>query len=148
LNIKVVDVGTAKSQQITSDPLKGSPDELIEGVRVAAYKLLAPEQIHGAVQIQSDLVGAEGELDGKPFGQTPLLNQGVLSKLPLGKPQLRVAASGYDPFEKEVEVHFQKVSPVLVRLLPSEVIGTGKVVRVEKKPFYTKTWFIVGVGVA
>jgi hypothetical protein len=36
-----------------------------------------------------------------------------------------------------------------VRLIPStEVIGTGKVTRVDRAPFYTKTWFIVGAGVA
>src|SRR5262249_6573270 len=64
LTIKAVDVATAKSQKISSDPLRGSPDDLIEGVRVAAYKLLAPDQLHGSVQIESDLVGAEVALDG------------------------------------------------------------------------------------
>jgi hypothetical protein len=148
LNIKAVEVATGKSQRIQSDPLKGSPDDLIEGVRVAAYKLLAPEQLHGAVQIQSDLVGADVTIDGRGQGKTPLPNQGVVGKLPLGTHKLVVHAAGYDAFEKDVDVHFQKVTPVLVHLLPSEVIGTGKVVREEKKPFYTKTWFIVGVGVA
>jgi hypothetical protein len=28
------------------------------------------------------------------------------------------------------------------------VLGTGKFQRVERSPFYTKTWFIVGVGIA
>ncbi|MBA3542455.1 MAG: hypothetical protein H0T79_22760, partial [Deltaproteobacteria bacterium] len=56
LNIKAVDVATAKQlQRIQTDPLRGSPDDLIESVRVAAYKLLAPTQIHGAVQVQTDL---------------------------------------------------------------------------------------------
>ena len=96
LNIKVVDVATGKSQRIQSDPLRGSPDELIEGVRVAAYRLLAPQQIHGSLQIQSDLIGAEVTLDGKPLGKTPLPNGGVVAKLPLGKHQLRVEAKSYD----------------------------------------------------
>ena len=148
LNIKAVDVASGKSRKIQSDPLKGSPDELIEGVRVAAYTLLAPEQLHGAIQIQSDLVGAAVALDGKDVGKTPLVNQGVIARLPLGKHKLRVEAKGYDPFDKDVEVHFQKVSPVLVRLLPStEVIGTGRTVREERAPIYTKTWFIVGAAV-
>src|SRR3954470_6534457 len=48
LNIKAVDVASAKQvQRISSDPLRGSPDDLIEGVRVAAYKLLAPNQLQG-----------------------------------------------------------------------------------------------------
>lgn len=149
LNIKAVDAATAKTvRRIESDPLRGSPDDLIEGVRVAAYKLLAPGQLHGSLQVQSDLVGATVELDGKAIGKTPLPNLGVVGKQPLGKHTLRVEAKGYAPFEDEVEVRFQKVSQVVVRLLPStEVIGTGRVETVERQPFYTKTWFIVGAGV-
>ncbi|MGE0547290.1 MAG: PEGA domain-containing protein [Kofleriaceae bacterium] len=150
LNIKAVNVATGKQlQRIQSDPLRGSPDELIEGVRVAAYKLLAPDQLHGSIQIQTDLVGATVELDGRALGKTPLPNLGVLSKQALGDHTLKVQAPGYAPFQDIVNVHFQKVSQVVVRLLPStQVIGTGKVVRSEHQPFYTKTWFIVGVGVA
>jgi tartrate dehydratase beta subunit/fumarate hydratase class I family protein len=60
-----------------------------------------------------------------------------------------VEAKGYAPFDEDVDVRFQKVSQVVVRLLPSTVvIGTGKVVHEERSPFYTKTWFIVSVGVA
>jgi hypothetical protein len=148
LNIKVVDVSTGKSQRIQSDPLRGSPDELIEGVRVAAYRLLAPQQIHGSLQIQSDLIGAEVTLDGKSLGKTPLPNGGVIAKLPLGKHRLRVEAKTYDPFDSDVEVHFQKVSPVVVRLLEATTtVGSGKVVEQERSPIYTKTWFIVGTGV-
>ena len=150
LNIKAVDSKTSTSlRRIQSEPLRGSPDDLIEGVRVAAYNLLAPEQLHGSVQVQSDLVGATVQLDGKTLGKTPLPNLGVIGKQTLGKHRLRVEASGYSPFEEEVEVRFQKVSQVVVRLLPStETIGTGRVQDVKREPFYTKTWFIVGVGVA
>ena len=150
LDIKAVQASSGKKlQRIQSDPLRGSPDDLIEGVRVAAYRLLAPEQLHGSLQIQSDLVGAEVKLDGKLVGKTPLPRLGVVAKLPLGKHKLTVRAAGYAPFDDDVDVRFQKVSQVVVRLVPStEVIGTGKVSRVEKKPFYTRTWFIVGVGIA
>jgi hypothetical protein len=149
LNIKAVETATAKQvQRIQSDPLRGSPDELIEGVRVAAYKLLAPAQIHGALQIQTDLVGASVALDGLVIGKTPLPKLGVVGKLTLGKHKLHVEANGYSPIDEEVDVHFQKVSQVLVRLLPStEVIGTGKITRIERKPIYTRTWFIVAAGV-
>jgi hypothetical protein len=147
LNIKVVDVATGKSQKIQSDPLRGSPDELIEGVRVAAYRLLAPQQLHGSLQIQTDLVGAEVTLDGAKVGNTPLPNGGVLAKLPLGKHKLQVAAKGYDKFDSDVEVHFQKVSPVVVRLLQSgETTGTGRTITRQRSPIYTKTWFILAVG--
>lgn len=150
LTIKAVDAKSATVLgRIESQPLRGSPDELIDGVRVAAYRLLAPDQLHGSLQIQSDLVGASVNLDGKAIGKTPLANGGVVSRQALGKHTLRVEAAGYAPFEEDVEVRFQKVSQVVVRLLPStEVIGTGKTTVVEREPFYTKTWFIVGAGVA
>jgi hypothetical protein len=147
LYIKVVEVSTGKSQKIQSDPLRGAPDELIEGVRVAAYRLLAPQQLHGALQIQTDLVGASVELDGKAIGKTPLPNTGVISKLALGKHTLKVEAKGYDAFNSDVEVHFQKVSPVVVRLLQcGEPVGTGKTFHRERSPLYTKPWFIGAVG--
>jgi len=150
LNIKAVEASTAKQlTRIQSDPLRGSPDDLIEGVRVAAYKLLAPDQLHGSIQIQTDLVGAEVELDGKKLGKTPLPQLGVIAKQQLGKHRLRVQARGYAPFEEEVEVRFQKVSQVVVRLVQSnQVTGTGRFERVERAPIYTRTWFVVGVGVA
>jgi hypothetical protein len=151
LTIKAVDVATAKPlQKIQSDPLRGQPDELIEGVRVAAYRLLAPAQLHGAIQIQTDLVGADVELDGAAIGKTPLANNGLVGKLALGKHRLRVAAAAYEhPYDDEVEVHFQKVSPVVVRLIPSTVVlGTGKIERIERTPFYTRTWFLVAAGAA
>ncbi len=149
LNIKTIDVATAKTlQRIQTDPLRGGPDDLIDGVRVAAYRLLAPAQLHGALQIQSDLVGATVELDGRPIGKTPLPSQGVVGKLALGPHKLKVSAVGYAPFEEPVDVRFQKVSQVVVRLLASDVVlGTGKTTTVERRPFYSKTWFIVGVAI-
>ncbi|MEJ7604009.1 MAG: PEGA domain-containing protein [Kofleriaceae bacterium] len=150
LNIKAVEAATGTQvQRIQSDPLRGSPDDLIEGVRVAAYRLLAPEQLHGSIQIQSDLVGAQVQLDGKVIGKTPLPRLGVRAKQGLGRHKLQVQAPGYAMFEDEVVVNFQKVSQVVVRLLPStEVIGTGQFRRIEKRPVYTRTWFLVGLGIA
>jgi hypothetical protein len=149
LTIKSVDVATgATRQRIQSDPLRGQPDELIEGVRVAAYRLLAPDQLHGAIQLQTDVVGAEVRLDGAALGTTPLPRNGVIGKLAIGVHRLRVAATGEPPYEDDVEVRFQKVSPVVVRLIPSaHVIGTGAIERVERRPFYSRTWFLVTAGV-
>ncbi|MCW5802405.1 MAG: PEGA domain-containing protein [Deltaproteobacteria bacterium] len=148
LDIKAVDAATAKQvQRISSDPLRGSPDELIDSVRVAAYKLLAPDQLHGAIQVQSDLIGAAVFVDGNARGKTPLPNLGVVPKMRLGRHKLRVEAAGYAAFEEEVDVRFQKVSQVLVRLLPSNASVPNGVTRVvAKKPIYTKTWFIVGAS--
>jgi hypothetical protein len=149
LNIKAVEVASGKSQKIQSPPLKGTPDEMIESVRVAAYSLLAPAQLHGSLQIQSDLVGAAVSLDGKALGKTPLPNQGVLGKLALGPHKLHVEAKDYSPFDDTVEVHFQKVSPVVVRLVgSSETVGTGRTIHETKNPLYERPWFVIAVGVA
>ncbi len=148
LDIKAVEVATGKNKRIQSDPLKGTADDLIEGVRVAAYRLLAPAQLHGALQIQSDLIGAEVSLDDKPLGKAPLANQGVVGSLPLGNHKLHVAAASYDPFDTDVEVHFQKVSTVDVHLVPSKIVlGTGVVIHQEPRHIYTRPWFVVAVGV-
>jgi hypothetical protein len=158
LNIKAVDVKTGKElRRIATDPLRGSPDELIESVRVAAYNLLAPEQVYGSIAVLSDLVGATVTLDGKPAGNggkvalTPL--RGPLEKISLGKHRLRVEEKGYQPFDEEVEVRFQKTTRVAVRLAPAEETtttdGTPKVVqRYGKKPWYTSKWMYVAAGVA
>jgi hypothetical protein len=149
LNIKAVEVASGKSQRYATPPLKGSPDDLIEGVRVAAYQLLAPDQLHGSMQIQSDLVGAAVRLDGKDVGKTPLPGNGIIGKLSLGKHKLHVEAKDYAPFDDDVDVHFQKLAPIIVRLLPSnETTGTGRTVHVAHRPFYTRTWFVIGAGVA
>ena len=43
LNIKAIDVTTGKElRRIESDPLRGQPEKLIDSIRVAAYRLLAP----------------------------------------------------------------------------------------------------------
>ena len=87
-------------------------------------------------------------LADRALGKTPLANNGVIARQALGKHKLRVEAKGYDPFDSDVEVHFQKVSPVIVRLLQTgETTGTGKTIVREKNPIYTRPWFIGAVGV-
>jgi hypothetical protein len=147
LNIKAVDV--AKSTQIRkiqSDPLKGSPDELIEGIRVAAYKLLAPEQLHGSIIVLSDLVGATVKLDGTGVGKTPLA--APIAHQALGKHVLRVEAKGYQPFEDQVDVRFQKSTRVEVRLVnkidPNAPLN--EVVR-RRDPWYSRWYVVAAIGV-
>ena len=151
LNIKAVDVATGKQiRRIATDPLRGSPDELIEAIRVAAYRLLAPDQLHGSIVVLTDLVGADVSLDDKPMGKTPL--PAPLAKLPLGTHTLKVVAPGYQPFEDKVEVRFQKSTRVVVRLVTTDVplTGTGPVPThvVARAPhhWYTSTWTYIAVG--
>jgi hypothetical protein len=150
LNIKAVDVAKGTQiRRIATEPLRGSPDELIDSIRVAAYRLLAPAQLHGAVSILSDMVGGTVTLDGKVVGTTPLPRP--LSRLSLGEHTLRVELRGYMPFEDKVVVRFQKTTRVVVRLAPAEPtveVGPPRVVQREARPWYSSKWFYVGVGVA
>ncbi|MBP8806081.1 MAG: PEGA domain-containing protein [Kofleriaceae bacterium] len=150
MNIKAVDVAKGTQiRRIATDPLRGSPDELIEAIRVAAYRLLAPEQLYGSVVVLTDLLGATVELDGKTAGVTPLA--GPITKLPLGEHTLRVSAKGYTPFEDKITVRFQKASRVVVRLtVAPDQVGTLPSTRVVERrptPWYSSTWAYVGAGV-
>lgn len=152
LNIKAVDVASGKKlpKRIATKPLRGSPDELIEAVRVAAYELLAPAAIHGSVNILTDLVGASVSIDGVARGKTPL--PAPIRKLPLGDHTLRVEADGYVPFEETVRVRFQKSTRVIVRLAAVDapkLDPTAPIVkrRPADKRWYNSTWFLVGAGV-
>jgi TolB-like protein len=152
LNIKVVSASAGTElQRLTTEPLRGNPDELIEAMRVAAYRLLAPEQLLGSISVLSDLVGARVLLDGKEVGATPLPRP--IYKLALGEHELRVEARGYVPFVEKVEVRFQKTTRVVVRLATREGAAGGAGGSLVRKraaptPWYTSTWFYVGVGVA
>jgi hypothetical protein len=148
LNIKAVDVKAGTQlRRISSDPLRGSPDELIDSVRVAAYRLLAPEQIYGGIVVLSDLVGGSVALDGKPMGKTPLA--GPMTKIALGPHRITVTAPGYTAFDEQVEVRFQKNTRVVAQLIvdASKVVVLPPIYK-ERRPWYSKTWVIAGIGVA
>jgi hypothetical protein len=152
INIKAIDAVTGKElRRIKSDPLRGTPDELIDAVRVAAYRLLAPERLLGAVSVLADIAGAEVRLDGRPIGKTPLPR--AIERIPLGTHRLEVVAEGYSPFSDQVEVRFQKTTRVLVTLA-AEAIGPRLDLARRGRPqpaptrWYNSTWFLVGAGVA
>jgi hypothetical protein len=150
LNIKAVDVASGSQlRRIATEPLRGSPDELIDAIRVAAYRLLAPDQLHGAIVVLSDLVGAAVLVDGERIGMTPL--PAPIAKLGLGEHTLRVEAKGYEPFEDTIVVRFQKASRVTVRLAAaatlSSTAGAGAtLVRARRRPWYSSPWVYLGVG--
>jgi hypothetical protein len=152
-NLKLVDVASAAElRRIASDPLRGNPDELIESVRLAAYRLVAPDYLLGSIAILTDLVGADVVLDGKKVGTTPLPRP--IDSVPLGKHALKVTAPNYSPFEEQVEVRFQKTSRVVVRLALAAQAGSGAAVSqlgaeapAQRKRWYNSTWFYVAAGV-
>jgi hypothetical protein len=151
INLKLVDVATGKEIRRVEEPLSGSPDELIEAVRVAAYRLYAPARLIGSVAILADVAGADVYLDGKKLGRTPLAQP--IGKLSVGKHSLRITAAGYSDFIQDVDVRFQKTTQVVVRLVRAKVVGPSGPpgsgpVRDAPVPWYSSTWGYVGVGVA
>ncbi len=155
LNIKAVASGRGEElRRIESDPLRGAPDELIESIRVAAYRLLSPDELVGSISVLADRAGAQVELDGNSVGTTPLA--GPLENLTLGEHKLRVSAGEFGEFEASVRVRFQKTTRVAVQLVDLRVKQTTKpgeeapplvVKRDAPKAWYQKTWFLVSAGV-
>jgi hypothetical protein len=155
VNIKAVQSADGRElRRIESDPLRGQPDELIEAIRVAAYRLLAPDELQGSLLILADRKGASVELDGKNVGTTPLA--APLQNLALGKHKLRVAAAGFGEFSEDVVVRFQKTTRVAVQLVDLTVKsdpGSSDnkepvLVHREKPAWYRSTWFYVTLGVS
>lgn len=154
LDIKVVSTRTGQEiRRLSTDPLRGNPDELIESMRVAAYRLLAPDELKGSLTVLTDLIGAVVKLDGKEVGKTPL--PGPLYKLDLGEHKLEVLATGYVPFKETVAVRFQKSTRVVVRMTTTDapdpadgaVIPTVTRKRPADTPWYSSKWMYIGVGV-
>lgn len=145
VNIKAIEVASGNElARVASEPLRGNPDDLIENVRVAAYRLLDPAALLGSINVLADIEGAEIVLDGKPAGKTPLA--APLGNVSVGHHQLEVNARGYSPFREKVDVEFQKTTRVVVSLsgkAPIAPVGPAP----EREPIYKSTWFWVGVGV-
>ena len=156
VNIKVVEVASGKElRRIVSDPLRGRPDELIDAIRVAAYRLLAPDHLKGSIEVLADRAGAIVKLDGAEVGKTPL--ERPLKNLPLGKHKLEVVAEGFSRFSEDVRVRFQKSTKVIVHLeeqSPSPTDTALTALPDDQPPapapqrWYESTWFLVGAGVA
>jgi hypothetical protein len=147
VNIKVVNATSgAELRRIASDPLRGNPDELIDSVRVAAYRLLAPERLLGSVSVLADISGAQVLLDGRPVGRTPLARP--IDRLALGTHRLEVRAPGYSAFAEEVRVRFQKTTRVVVSLAadPTRLDLTPRGPRPAPRRWYNSTWFLIGAG--
>jgi hypothetical protein len=150
VNLKIVDVPSAKELRRIQEPISGEPDQLIEAVRVAAYGLVAPERLRGALAVLADQPKATVYLGGKPMGTTPLPTTHGLA---VGTHVLRVTKEGYTDVVQEVQVRFQKTAQVVVKLDPPKPTGKegkGKGMRPAPPrpyPWYTRWWFWTAVGV-
>jgi hypothetical protein len=146
VNLKLVDDKGRELGRVT-ETLHGDPDELIQEVRVAAYRLVAPAKITGAISLLSEVPGATVTVDDKPVGATPLA--GPIDGLPIGDHVLRVARAGYADFVDKVPVRFEKATEVVVR--QRAVTVEAKLEEAERKdllapepPYWARWWFWAG----
>jgi hypothetical protein len=139
VNLKLVDRDGRELRRVSA-PMRGSPEELISEIRVAAYRLVAPEKLVGAIAILSDVPGATITLDGRPVGQTPL--PGPLGDLPVGTHHVSVGREGFSGFDEDVPVRFDKTTQVVVHQKAlSEQAKRAERRRLGEMPIYTKWWF-------
>jgi hypothetical protein len=139
VNLKLVDAADAKELRRVSATLRGSPEELIDEVRVAAYRLVAPEKLVGNVAVLSDVPGASVSLDGQPVGTTPL--PGALAALSVGVHHLSVSREGFSTFDEDVPVRFEKTTQVVVRQSAMTKKARRALAAQGQLPIYTRWWF-------
>jgi hypothetical protein len=146
VNLKIVDVKSKKELRKVQETISGRPDQLIEAVRVAAYGLVAPQKLRGALAVLANVPKAQVLLDGELLGTTPLP---VKRNLEVGKHTLRVSKAGYLDVVQEVKVRFQKTAEVVVKLELPKIAGQLTPRKIERPvPWYTTWWFWTLVGVA
>ncbi len=148
VNLKLVDSDGHELRRVAAT-LRGSPEELISEVRVAAFRLVAPERLVGAIAVLSEVPGATVILDGNAVGQTPL--PGALAGLSVGVHKLTVERPGFTPYAEDVPVRYEKTTQVLVRQIAVTDAARRESERRAgggKRPVYTRWYFWAGVAAA
>ena len=102
LNLRAIAVPTGKEIGRQNVSVSGSRDQLIPEVRLAAYRLLAPSQLRGALLVDTDLDGVAISIDGKECGVTPLPKP--LDDLAPGEHTVLVRRLGYAPLEQKLVI--------------------------------------------
>jgi hypothetical protein len=141
VNLKLVDDTGRELRRVTAT-LSGSPEELIDEVRVAAFRLIAPERLVGNIAILSDVPGANVMLDGIDVGKTPLA--GPLVNLPTGVHRLAVEREGFSSFAEDVPVRFEKTTQVVVHQNAMNAAARKAERRrrsAGETPIYARWWF-------
>ncbi|MDY0000290.1 MAG: PEGA domain-containing protein [Polyangia bacterium] len=153
VTLKAVEAATGRSIRRISETLSGEREQLIEAVRVAAYRLLKPEQLRGSLQVLVNIPGATIFLDGQKVGVSPLRT--ALSNLEVREHSLRITHPEFVDFIRKVNVRFQKTSLVRVTLnrpkadpsRPTDGSHLPPAVRNKPTPWYSSWWFWTVVGV-
>lgn len=99
LNLRLMDVSTGKEVAREQSTISGNRDLLIPELRLAAYRLVAPDRIRGSLLIEIDVEGVEIEIDGVKVGVTPL--DKPVEDLKPGSHVVVLKRPGFSQFQKE-----------------------------------------------
>jgi len=102
LSLRAVRTSNAKEIGRQQTSVSGNRDLLIPELRLAAYKLIAPNLVVGSLLIEIDVVGVEIEIDGKIVGITPLKKP--VENLKPGDHVVVLKRPGYSQFQKEFTI--------------------------------------------
>lgn len=99
VNLRAVSVATQREVSKHTATLSGGRDLLIPEVRLAAFKLVAPDRIVGSLKIDVDIAGVVVEIDGRRVGVTPLKNS--VTDLTPGPHVIVMRRPGFREVQKE-----------------------------------------------
>lgn len=102
LNLRLLNVKDGKELARDQSNISGNIDLLIPEVRLAAYRLVAPEKIRGALQLEIDIQGVDVELDGQKVGTTPLKRP--IENLTPGQHVVVLKRPGFSEFQRELTI--------------------------------------------
>lgn len=102
LNLRLVDVDTGKELARRQTDISGNRDLLIPEIRLAAYRLVAPDKIVGALWVQLEEAGIEVEIDGRVVATTLL--ERPIEGLAAGRHVVVLRRNGTSVLRKTLEV--------------------------------------------
>ena len=107
LNLRVMDTKSGKELSREQTRTSGNRNGLIPEVRLAAFRLVAPDRIRAYLEIVSPVDGVEIEVNGRNMGVTPLPEP--LAVAP-GDLVIVARRPGFTEFQKELHVEpFERV---------------------------------------
>ena len=101
LSLRVVDVKSGKELAREQSRTSGNRNVLIPELRLAAYRLVAPDKIRGWIEIECTVDGVDIEVNGQRLATTPVATP--IAVVP-GDQVLVAKRPGFSEFQKEFAV--------------------------------------------
>jgi len=120
VDLKLVDARSGQELRRATVPVSGSKDGLIETLREAAVRLLAPARFVGSLRVE--VAGGSGAalfIDGKPAGTLPLSR--AIDGLAPGQHTVRVEDGRAREMSTFVEVRFGQTTEARIDLMQATV---------------------------